>query len=213
MEHLQSPGLIVLRLNQRAIGDGHVLVRNRHDYFTRCSVVGIVVARKPVPVVFVFSLCPNLVGLLREGLVRPDKIQSPPRLSRVPNTDSNIVSGLQRLVQVDYDLPTSILIVRLATARAILVVGEFYLLDFEFDGVKLKASNVFRYRLQSKVSGSLQPLLLRVNYQIQADVLDVVVPVSRIMGCRSGKDERVMLRTKAVRATIILQNGAISSKC
>ena len=63
------------------------------------------------------------------------------------------------------------------------------------------------------MSGSLQPLLLRVNYQIQADVLDVVVPVSRIMGCRSGKDERVMLNTKAVRATIILQNGAISSKC
>src|SRR5437899_8250466 len=114
MEHPQSPGPIVLRLNQRAIGDGHVLIRNRHDYFTRCSVVGIVVARKPVSIVFVLSLGPNLVGLLREGLVGSDKVQSSPRLTRVSNTDSNIVSGLQRLVQIDYDLPTSILIVRLA---------------------------------------------------------------------------------------------------
>src|SRR3989454_5203819 len=213
MEHLQSPGLIVLRLNQCTVRDGHVLLRNGHDYLASSPVVGIVVARKPVSIVFVLSLCPNLVGLLREGLVGSDKVQSSPRLTRVPNTDSYIVSGLQRLVQVDYDLPTSILIVRLATARAILVVGEFYLLDFELDSVKLQASDVFRYRLQSKVSGSIQPLLLGVNYQIQADVLDVVVPVSRIMGCRSGKYERVMLRTKAVRAAIILQNGAISSKC
>src|SRR5437870_13894930 len=118
MEYLQSPSLVVLRLNQCTIGDGHVLIRNRHDYFARCSVVGIVVARKPVSIVFVLSLCPNLVGLLREGLVGSDKVQSSSRLTRVPNTNGYIVSSLQRFVQVDYDLAASILIVHLATARA-----------------------------------------------------------------------------------------------
>src|SRR2546425_8761718 len=98
MEHLQSPGLIVLRLNQRAIADGHVLVRNRHDYLASSPVVGIIIARKPVPVIFVLSLRPNLVGLLREGLVGSDKVQSSPRLTRVPNTDSYIVSRLQRFI-------------------------------------------------------------------------------------------------------------------
>src|SRR6266849_5932502 len=116
MKDLQSPGLILLRLNQCTIGDGHVLVRHRNDNFARCPIVGIVVTGKPVPVVFVFSLRPNLVGLLRVGFVRPDKIQPSSRLTGVPNTDGYIVSGFQRLVQVDNDLPTSVLIVHLATA-------------------------------------------------------------------------------------------------
>src|SRR5208283_4941523 len=67
----------------------------RYD-FAGGSIVGVVVAGKPVARVLVFALRPGLAGLVRIAGVGTDKVESAARLARVVDLDLDFIAGSER---------------------------------------------------------------------------------------------------------------------